>query len=360
MSMDSSLSATRIEEIAADWLARRDGEAWTASDEAEFEAWQNQSTLHRVAVIRLKAVWQQADRLRALGEGVPAGSIVPPGKWRLSAFAAAESTSSTTPAAITTRKSRIPGTPHRISWTIAAACLLLLSFGWIGYSSLERPDSYGTAVGDQRTIRLSDGSQVILNTDSLIKVDFSDTQRSIQLARGEAFFEVAKDSGRPFVVHADDTQVVAVGTAFSVRREYENLRVVVTEGKVSVSTRGTHVRPGEPPIDRPEPVVVGAGNVAHASLAGVLVTESSVPDAERALSWRAGYILLRDTPLSEAIAEFNRYNERQLVLGDPALASVRVGGNLRLKNVDAFVRVLEQGFAIHAQDRDDRIVLTRR
>src|SRR5262249_53716895 len=152
-----------------------------------------------------------------------------------------------------------------------------------------------------------------------------------ELQRGEVFFEVSKDPSRPFVVYADGRRVIAVGTKFSVMRMQDDLRVVVTEGKVRVAD-GTR--------DNVESAVeLTAGDIARISDAGTLVREISILEAEQALSWRSGFVMFRATALAEAVAEFNRYNQRQLVLADPELAGFRIGGHLRLTNLDAFVRM---------------------
>lgn len=334
-----AMDSARIELEAADWLARRDGGHWSEADEAAFAAWQDQSTAHRVAVIRLQAVWQRADRLQALGAGVPRGEIPPPGQWRLSGF-----------------PERATGASRRQVRThvgaIAAAILVMLgtALGW--YSLGRDPSSYSTAVGSMEVVPLSDGSRITLNSASAMRVELSPTERRIRLDRGEAFFEVAKDSARPFVVHAGNKRIVAVGTKFSVFNSEATVRVVVTEGLVEV----TAVDSAMPAPATP----VGAGSIAQAGEAGVVVQRLSLADAESSLSWRSGYIALRDTPLGDAVAEFNRYNEKQLVIADPELAELRVGGNVRTTNVIAFVHVLERGFPVRATDLGDRIVLQRR
>jgi transmembrane sensor len=170
--------------------------------------------------------------------------------------------------------------------------------------------------------------------------------------RGEAFFDVAKDPARPFVVYANDKRVVAVGTQFAVRMKPEGLQVIVAEGRVRVDKATL--------IGRPESLAeLVAGNVAIADSSMVRVQVQPIVEVEQALSWRAGYIVLSRTSLDDAVAEFNRYNRRQLVINDPALAEIQVGGNFKADNIDGFVRLLEEGFQIRADEHSDRIVLTR-
>jgi len=213
------------------------------------------------------------------------------------------------------------------------------------------PNAYQSAIGDTKTVRLTDGSTITLNTNSAIHVALTAAERRIELDRGEAFFDVAKDPRRSFIVSTGGKRVIAVGTKFSVLREAQDTRVVVTEGRVKVE----ELRGGAALAPATE---LPAGSIAQAGPTGVLVKQGSVAEAETYLSWRSGYIALRDTELADAVAEFNRYNRKQLVIGDPAISRVRIGGNLRAANVDAFVRVLEKGFPVRAETQGDRIVLT--
>jgi transmembrane sensor len=325
------MDSRQIEETAADWLAKRDGGAWTEADAAAFSTWQSEATAHRVAVIRLKTVWQRADRLQALGAGVPSGTVPAPGRWRLSQNSILNAAKQ--------------GRARMQAFLSAAAVLLITSICYFTYSYIYDPNAYRTAIGDIESVHLADGSQLVLNTNSRIRVSLNEAERRIELDRGEVFFDVVQDPTRPFIVQAGEKRIIAIGTKFSVLRERNAFRVVVTEGRVRIQ---------EDALD------LAAGSIARASTQGVRVARHSIPEVEQTLSWRSGYILLRNTALAEAVAEFNRYNERQLVIGDRSLADLRVGGNLRLTNLDAFVRVLEQGFPVQAQREDARIILKRR
>ncbi|WP_129778125.1 FecR family protein [Peristeroidobacter soli] len=341
------------EKTAAVWLARRVGEGWTDADESSFNEWLQASTRNRVAFIRVNAAWQEAGRLKALGAGLPSGTVPGTGEWQLTPFfdaastaAAASDASPVRPTADASgsgqsapaaRRSRAP------RWQAMAACALLsvLTIGWFLWPA---GPSYHTPVGGVARVPIADGSNVTLNTDSRIRIVLSDTERHVDIERGEAFFEVAKDATRPFVVSAGNKRVIAVGTKFSVRREGDDVHVVVTEGRVRVEDNRAASAP---------PTQLAAGNVATASPAGVLVQQKPLPEAEEYLSWRSGYLVFRDRALAEAVTEFNRYNTRQLVIGDPSLATLRIGGNFRATNVDGFARLLEQGYPVRIERRDD-------
>jgi transmembrane sensor len=236
-----------------------------------------------------------------------------------------------------------------------AATVLVLSLGTlvVGYLRLHDPNFYRSQIGAIEIVTLADGTKVTLNTNSAVHVALSAMERRVDLIDGEAFFEVAKDTRRPFVVSAGGKLIIAVGTKFSVLRGVLDTRVVVTEGRVKVEEMHGSVIPG-PATELP------AGSIARAGSAGVLVNHATVAEAETYMSWRSGYIALRDTELAVAVTEFNRYNRKQLVIADPSIAQLRIGGNLRAQNVEAFVRVLEEGFPVRAEDEGDRIVLRAR
>jgi len=379
--VESSMDSAQIEREAAEWLAKRDSGEWGEAEEQEFARWQARSTAHRIAVIRIDTIWRKADRLQALGAGVPRGQIPAPGSWRLSPFFDHGKRSAPSAQSAPLGRSsqsdeqsesidrdevdlafgdvlRDPG--PRIKPTasrtlrlsaLAAALVLGVAAASSWYFTAYDPNSYHSALGATKTVSLADGSTVTLNTDTAIHVALTDTERRIDLYRGEAFFEVAKDPRRPFIVSAAEKRIIAVGTKFSVFREALDTRVVVTEGQVKVQEVQDGVTVG--PVTQ-----VPAGSIAEAGSAGVLVRHGSIAEAETYISWRSGYITLRDTDLADAVAEFNRYNRKQLVIADSAISGLRVGGNLRATNVGAFVRVLEEGFPVRAEIQDDRIVLT--
>jgi len=224
---------------------------------------------------------------------------------------------------------------------------------------------YATPIGAITSVALSDGSNMTLNTATEVHVDLTARERDVDLTHGEAFFQVAKDVKRPFVVNAGRKRVIAVGTQFSVRRDGDDVEVIVTEGTVRMEERRAPEVSTTPqsPLDPSAPnsadiVLLSAGTVARAGDAGVLVQREAVSATQDHLSWRTGTLTFRDQTLGEAVAEFNRYNERQIVIRDPAVAQLRIEGNFRATNVDAFVRLLESGFRVRASTDENQILLT--
>jgi transmembrane sensor len=382
--MDSSI---RIEERAAAWLAQRDSGRWTAEDERALEEWLHASTAHEVAFIRLEASWNEALRLKALGAGAERGTLPSPDEWQLSPFfdsgaredaeqEPAASARAAGSAAAMSNFQRMPGRSasparprSRYRLVALAACICIALAAALTWYVRTNAATYRTAVGGFASVPMNDGSKVILNTDSAIRLAVSETERQVRLDRGEAFFEVAKDPHRPFVVTAGSTRVTAVGTRFSVRRtDSGGVRVFVTEGKVRVEDASfTGVAPARLPeatqasasdaIPMAE-VLVAAGGIARTVDDGVLVQENALPEVEDYLSWRSGFLVFREASLAEAVAEFNRYNERKLVIQDATLADIQLSGKFRATNFGAFVRLLEEGFGVRTRVSDEGIVLT--
>ena len=351
-------SSREIEHTAAAWLARRDAGGWRARDQQLLDAWLDEAVAHQVAFLRLDAAWRQSGRLQALGAGMTDSVVPARGSWTHPPHGdddvsmAARGNARPRPARNSRSEPR-----HRLLRLFAAAAMLALvvslALGWRHYTAVDQA-AYQTAIGGLREVPLADGSIVTLSSDSHMVVTLSHGERHIDLQRGEAFFAVAKDHARPFVVSAGGRRVIAVGTRFAVRRDAADLRVVVTQGLVRLESDN------RPDGERQPTTLLPAGSVATASDAGVVVRSGSIQQAEEYLSWRSGFVSFHDTPLATAATEFNRYNTRKIVIGDASVGAMRVGGNFRWANTDAFVRLLAQGFPIKAQQRGNTIVLSRR
>jgi len=310
-------AALQIEDTAAVWLARRDGDSWTAADQEALDAWMAEDMAHRVAFLRLEAVWSQADRMAAL-QGTSVGEA---------------------------RRRWMP--PIRIAASIAAA--MVLGAGALGIGLTTRGHAYTTDIGGHATVPLADGTRVELNTDTRLRAQVSDEGRAVWLDRGEAYFEVAHDASRPFVVHAGARKITVLGTKFLVRRVGEGVEVAVLEGRVRVDpVRQEHARPA----------VLTRGERAVTKGTATLVATPSLAKVESELSWREGMLVFDRSTLAEAVAEFNRYNRKKLVIEGDAAAKVRIGGSFEADNIDAFARLLEQAFTLTVEDRGDEIVIS--
>jgi transmembrane sensor len=362
-------SRSQIEDRAAAFLAKRDSGDWSDHDQASLAKWMAASTAHRVALLRLEAVWEEARRLKPLSAGLRPGTVPPPGEWRRSPFfsrnqSVAESMVGEAGSAALEvdrtegeeRKELGHGWRRTRRWKIfASAASLLVTLGIGAYLALvPRPDRYVTPIGGVDSVPLQDGSNVTLNTATQVRVELTPAARYIKLDRGEAFFEVAKDPGRPFIVQVDNRRVIAVGTKFSVRRIGSDIRVAVIEGKVRVEDSPSGPSTGEAGAA----IFLTPGTIATTENSKVLVREKPLAEVEDDLSWRRGYLTFHNTSLADAVAEFNRYNTHQIAVRDAKTASIRISGTFRAINYQAFVRMLDDGFSIHATNTGDETTLT--
>jgi transmembrane sensor len=329
-----------LRETAALWHERAGQENTSAEIRNDLEAWLAKSAEHVAAYRSIERSWSQ---LRSAAAAPQIIQLRHESAMRL------------------TRQTAAKLRPLR--WTLAAA-LVLLSLGaalWIllpvssfSLSSLAwlKSDAqipivrtYATKTGERLTIALEDGSQVTLNTETQLEVAFSKTSRTVRLSRGEALFEVTKDKTRPFVVQTQNRRFVAVGTAFDVHIQTDQVKVTMLEGTV-------HAESMEP----------GSLILATVTAGEQLITSSRAQqsvrrvDTERETSWRRGQLIFDNTPLSEAIDELNRYSSTHILLVDPQLAGLRLSGTFATGGTNTFVEALTAYFPIKIDHADPRTV----
>ena len=344
-----------IERTAAAWLAQRDAGGWSDCRQNALDAWLAESTAHRVAFLRLEAAWEETARLRTFAAGDASARMPARGEWSRSPYFASPIDGGHAAA----RRGRAsPARRRRSRWQVLAgiaATLLIVvaiagAFAWRDYAHVER-GAWRTTPGVQQVVQLPDGSAATLGGDTVLRMTFSHSGRDLELVQGEVFFDVAHDTARPFVVRVNGYRVTAVGTRFDVRRGTDKLRVVVTRGLVRLQSARDPAAAA---------TMLPAGSIATVTGGDVLVQHIPLDEARERLGWRDGYAVFHGTPLAEAIEEFNRYNARKIVIADPSLDALRVGGHFRLDNSAAFVRLMQAVFPIQAKQRGDRIVLSRR
>jgi len=352
-SMDSNIPKSEpIEEAAVRWFTRQQSGAWNEAEQASLDAWLEENVAHRIQYLRIKHVWDKTDSMKALGAGVPAGAIPPRGSWGDKRFLRGGGSVAAAPRVLSHDGMSAKPRPRIPFFAAAAALLVLAGSIYLFYAGLFAGTRYSTPVGGIQTVALADGSQATLNTDTSLRVILGDRERQIRLNSGEAFFEVAKDSKRPFVVYVDNKRVMAVGTKFAVRRNNDDVQVVVTEGRVKLDHSSGE---SSPPV-----AFLDAGTIARTSKSEVMVRRNVQSEAEKLLSWRIGYVSFDNVPLGEAAVELNRYNARKIVIDDPAIAALRIGGNFRSNNTDAFLDLLQSGFPIAVEQREHEVILRAR
>lgn len=330
------------EEAAARWLARRNSGHWSSGDEAEFTAWLESSIAHRMAYLQLHSLWERTAGLKALAHDSGRGVVPRAGVLLTRATQRVTRSEDSSRETDSSPRWRQP----RYTRAIAAGVTTLALVAALLTFSLSRGDRYVTAIGATQTVSLQDGSQVTLNTDTSLRVELTDAERRIQLSRGEAFFSVAPNKQRPFVVEIDGKRVTAVGTQFSVRKLENDIMVVVAEGVVRVELKDHR------------DATLGTGDTARSNVAGISVTRGQ--DAAELLSWREGWIRFDNIALSDAVAELNRYTPRQIRIRDSSLDNLHLSGKFRTNNIESFLELLEKGFSVSVQQQDEDIVLSKR
>ena len=335
---DSAAGAARAAAASA-WLARRD-RGFTAAEQDGYLQWLQEDPRHGAAIARIEASWRMLDQLQ---EWRPAHSDRP------------------NPDLLAVR-------PRFRTWRWLAPLAVAAALG-LGFVAFE--PRVQTLFGSQeltQVVRLSemrtlpDGTVVELNKGAEIAVDYSDTERRVRLLQGEAHFTVAKKGLEwPFIVTAGDVSVRAVGTVFNVRMQADAVDVLVTEGKVRIDPPASS-DPGFPLVLNAR--MLEAGQRVSVNLAEPAPTPPTVVDAtpaeiEETLNWQGLRLVFRETPMAQAIEQFNRHGSTTFVIADRELASIRIEGNFRADNVAAFVRLLEKSYEVQvAPDAKGRLVLS--
>ena len=291
-----------IDRLAADWATKRDLQRLSTEEQAEFEAWLAADARHLGAYGRAEAVLSRLERLNGVAlDPAPEGDTQPSG-W----------------------------TRRRILLTGCAAASLVTGVGIALVRNRVQQETFSTEIGEMRKVVLADGSVVSLNTNSEILVQFTNEARNIDLLRGEALFDVAKNKHRPFIVSAGDTRVRAVGTSFTVSRlPRRPIQVLVREGVVELQR-----------TDALETMPVRAGaNIRAIVQPGAPIVTVAMPEEKlaRDLAWQRGDIALDNQTLADAADEFARYSEVRIIV-DPGVSNKTVTGLFASNDPVGFAR----------------------
>lgn len=353
-----------IKQEAVAWLIRLDGDTPpTAAERQALAEWMARSPAHTRALEQANAFW--ADQ--ALTQlNIPLGKPAQP-------------SGNNTPEHSASSRPRRFGfdQPFAPRWALAATVLglaLLLQQLLPGSPALDSSNGlYATAIGEQQSYTLADGTRMQLNTQSRIRVVYNPQHRDIHLLQGEAHFEVAGNKALPFRVYAGDGRVQAVGTAFSVYLRQDTIDVLVTEGKVELAARDRAAAVSNPARQTPAPASVTAvpplaqlGLLAEGQGASIMAQAASpeaIPEVKlmdsdtlkRRDAWRKGLVLFTGESLEDVVAEISRYTTVSIDIVDPAIKKLRIGGQFRLGDLQGMFDVLEANFGLQitllAEDR---------
>jgi len=311
----TNADAKEIDTVASQWIQRRYFWDWSEKEQVELDAWLAESFAHRAAYLRFADIWRRTERLAAV---------------------------------------RAPLQPHvsRFHLRFLRVMAGVIAAGVIGaaaYLLATQPatQKYVTSIGGHENVVLADGSQIELNTDTFLRVSERSGERLVWLDRGEAYFQVHHNASRPFVVMADDRRITDLGTKFVVHNDAERLEVSLVEGRAS--------------FDGPDNqhAVLTPGDVALATAKSVFITRKAAAALDESLSWRRGLLVFNRTALSDAAAQFNRYNRREIVIADRDAGRQLIYGTFPTTDIDAFARLAQAVFRLRVDKRGNQIVISR-
>jgi transmembrane sensor len=334
--------AAGVTEQASAWCLRLSEGEMSASEQQAFEAWMASDPANPAAFDDAVRIWRSLDQA-SLTPGLV--------NLRLQALESFRRAS---------RSRWTPPTGRWPTWASMAAAVALVVVLAGGAWLVNLPTVYSTGVGERRVVALSDGSKLSLDGVTRVEARFKRDRRDLRLVQGRAKFSVARDPGRPFSVAAADKLVIATGTEFSVETLADTVRVVLYEGRVTVRTGASLLKPGR---------AVTTGAAAEHADRGLtpgreLITRISAESAKleaadlgRSSAWEAGQIVFVDEPLSTAVERVNRYAERPLAVGDAGAAQIRVNGVYRAGDTRAFVEGVTGVLPIAEREEGGRTVL---
>jgi transmembrane sensor len=328
MKMSGSISPLKLQdavsERAAEFLGKRRFWDWTGEDQLELDVWLAESILHEVAWLRLQGIVASTDQLAALDAlerkqvAQGAGDKFPYRRFVLPLLAAA---------------------------SIALAAMWGGPFVASLLQPSDRTDS--TNIGGRTLLSFSDRTQIELNTDTAVRLRMTTGERTVWLEKGEAWFHVAHDAAHPFTVIVGKHRIADIGTEFLIRRDSDDVDVTLLNGRAALSTEGLQT------------ATLGPGEEAITTSTGLSVMRKTPQELADELAWRQGMLVFRNTPLSEVVREFNRYNTTRLVIADPSIASKKVAVNIRADDYESFLRFAQDALKLHVE-REGGVVLISR
>lgn len=315
--------AEEIEARAAEWLVKkRAHEDWSDENQAQLDAWLTESWAHTTAYWRLSAAWDCADRI---------GAFRPPRKVRS-----------------LPEGRRIWRSHLRIAALLVVAASLAVAGS--EYFSAPKEKTYTTGLGGREVVTLNDGTRIELNTNTTLHIATGSQERKVTLDKGEAYFEVVHNTAHPFTVLADGHRITDLGTKFLVKSDPGRLKVSLVEGLARIEFVN-------------EPVKVSGnllkpGDVAIATADSISVSRAPSRKLSDELAWRRGALVFRDTSLADAVAEFNRYNSKRIVIADADAARRRIGGTFATGGVERFAEVVRIALGLDVRKRQNEIYIS--
>lgn len=370
--MSASQLNPQIYSEACEWFVECRSGALDYAARRKFDRWLRTSPEHLSAYLEIAAIWNEG------------AALDPQHEWDAEKLIAAAKADGSNVIRLSWAAAPIKSAPSSArpwkSYAIAASiAIIALAIGALAWSVLLSVPTYTTSIGEQRSIVLADGSTVELNSRSKIKVRYSPRERTIELAEGQALFRVAKDGARPFVVVSDGTRVRAVGTQFDVYKKRDGTVVTVVEGTVAILTSAAKpkfelmdvdpaaVSRAPPPLEIEDSSAERSGEGPGIYLSAgeqATVTRATIqaalhPNIASAIAWRQRQLVFESASLAEVAEEFNRYNQRRLVVRDANLFDFHISGVFSSTDPTSLIRFLRERPGVQVIERESEIEVRR-
>jgi transmembrane sensor len=314
-------SAVDIEAQAVVWVRRRHFWDWTEKDQTDLDAWLTESLAHRVAYWRMNSGFDRIGRLTALRHPIP---------------------------------ERIPAVRRRNLLVILAgsAAAIVLSVGLSPFFLAQNGQTYSTSIGGHKTVAFADGSQVELNTDTILRTRVSASgERRVWLDTGEAYFQIRHDAAHPFVVSVAGHRVTDLGTKFLIRNGADHLEVRLLEGRARIESTNAQIQH--------QAALLMPGDVVVATAGSMSITKESTPELLNNLGWCRGVLVFKHTTLADAAAELNRYNEQKVIIADSTVGRLTIDGTFPLNGISLFARSAQEVFELRVEKQGSETVISR-
>ena len=339
-------SKEEIQEQACLWISRID-RGCTKSEKKEIAIWINQSNAHREILMKMASLWDDLSVLNELSALFPLENATKRTRHHFRKISLAASVIFVV----------------LLGGSLTTDIQIFPSFSCNQNQNQNVVEKFSTEVGKQEIFSLSDGTSIQLNTNSIIEVVYNERQRYVKLLQGEAKFDVAKDSTRPFTVMAGEKSFTALGTIFNVQKDTNlDLELLVTEGKVLISKSAEFI----------EHVTHQAGLIKLVNLPGVQVKsgEKAVIDdnvlrpiskvtlvqVQRDLAWQQGMLIFEGEPLGKALKEISRYSNTHFEIMDDELSQLVIAGYFKADDIDGLLKSLSLNFNIHHQKMSSDLI----
>jgi len=367
--METSVIRKQISSEAIDWFLQIHDQGNTPVDLQAFSEWLLRSPIHIEEYLAVSTAWQAihvSDKPEFTTESLIAAARTDHNHDNVVKLWTDDEGDARSQSVDLDRRS------SQRRWVALAASAVLSAGLWLGYVVWDQAHEFQTPIGQQRSITLADGSEIVLNTNSEIRVTWSRAERHIDLLRGEARFHVAKNPARPFIVETREAAVRALGTIFNVRANEASTEVTVLQGRVKLTELSPIV-----PVVRQQPddnsksadhgavrkaresVELDAGQ--RAAVSGERIELDKGPTPESVSAWTQKRLIFRDQSLAEVIRDFNRYRASPILIDSPELAVIRINGVFDLNDPYSLAAFLQDFESVHVTwSNDGTVHLSRR